>query len=167
LAARFTGAHVLHLLYRRPGKVPGQRVVEWLQSVAIANPGAFRSHFTGHSCSIQIRAADPWNFDLSDRTRLSIFHLDKKDAAVLAGLHFGNARGDRAGNGNVPFRARDDCFERCRLRYRNEQAATSSFRGATHGRLRETSFRHLAAWQLNSTDAKAHVTNRLATETLF
>jgi hypothetical protein len=155
--------------------VPGQRLVEWLQSVAIANSGAFQSHFTGHSCSIQIRAADPWNFDLSDRTRLSIFHLDKEDATVLAGLYFGNARGDRTGNGNVPFRARDDCFERCRLRYRNEQTATSSFRGygrrrkhrATHGHFREISFRHVAASRLNSTDAKAHVANRPAAETLF
>ena len=107
----------------------GQRLVEWFQSLAIANPAAFQSHFTGHSCSIQIRAADPWNFDLSDRTRLSIFYLDKEDAAVLAGLHFGNARSDRTGNGNVPFRARDDRFEHCRLRYRIKQAATFSFRG--------------------------------------
>lgn len=126
---------MLHLLYRRPGKVLGQRVVERLQSVAIANPGAFQSHFTGHSCSIQIRATDPWNFDLSDRTRLSIFHLDQEDAAVLAGLHFGNARGDRAGDGNVPFRARNDCFESCRLRYGNEQPEIYRLRGATRGPL--------------------------------
>ena len=133
LAARFTGAYVLRLLYRRPGKMSGQRLVEWLQSLAIANPATFQSYFPGHSCSIQIRAADPWNFDLSDRTRLSIFHLDKEDPLVLVGLYFGNACGDWTSNGNVSVRACDDRFESCRLWYRNEQAATCPFRGSDDG----------------------------------
>ena len=99
----------------------------------------------------------------------------KEDPLVLVGLYPGNARGDWTGNGNVPVRARDDRFEPCRLRYRNEQPGTYPFRGyderrkyrATHGHFRAIGPRHFAAWRLNSTDAKAHVANRLATETLF
>ena len=50
----------------------------------------------------------------------------KKTRLVLVGLYFGNARRDRTGNGNVSVRARDDRFESCRLRYRNEQPGTVS-----------------------------------------
>ena len=96
--------------------MPGQRLVEWLQSLAIADPATFEPHFTRYSCSIQICAADPWNFDLPDRTRLPIVHLDKEDPLILVGLHFGDARGDRISNGIVSFRPRHDRFESCRVR---------------------------------------------------
>src|SRR5207237_6353426 len=129
LAARFAGAYVLRLLYRRLGEMSGQRLVGWLQSLAIADQAAFQPYFTGHSCSIQIRATDPRNFDLSNRTRLPIFHLDKEDPLVLVGVYFGNARGDWVGNGNVPFCPCNDRFESCCLRYRNEQTATFHCRG--------------------------------------
>jgi len=115
LAAGVTGAHVLCLSYWRPGKMPGQRLVEWLKFVAIANPTTFQPHFVRHYCAIQIRAADPRNFNLSDRAWLTILHLDKEDPLILVDLHFGNARGYWAGNGNVSLRTHYDRSESCRV----------------------------------------------------
>ena len=48
---------VFYLFFRRSGKMSRQRLVEWIQSMAIADSATFRSCFPGHSCSIQIRFA--------------------------------------------------------------------------------------------------------------
>ena len=173
LAPRFAGAYVLHLLYRRLGEMSGQRLVGWFQSLAIADPSTFQPYFPRHSCSIQIRATDPWNFDLSNRTWLPNFHLDKEDPLVLVGVHPGNARGDWTGNGNVSFRPCDDRFESRRLRYRNEQGPTflcRGYRGPKRSEGQRTGISERAAFgasPLNSADAKAHSANRPAAETLF
>ena len=123
-------------------------MVGWFQSLAIADSPPFQPYFPGHSCSIQIRATDPRNFDLSSRARLLIFHLDKEDPLILVGVYLGNTRGDWAGNGNVPFRPCDDRFESCRLRYRNEQRATCLSRdssGPKHTATHEH-FRAISPW---------------------
>ncbi|HJW37798.1 MAG TPA: hypothetical protein VJ420_04165 [Candidatus Udaeobacter sp.] len=44
-------------------------------------------------------------------TDVSSFHLDEKDSPRLAGLYFGDARGNRINDGVVPLCARYDCDE--------------------------------------------------------
>jgi hypothetical protein len=85
-----------------------QRLVGRVESLAIASPTAFQSCFARYSCSIQIRSACAWNFNLLARGRLPDFHLDKKNPPNLAYLYFGDARGHRIADGIVPFRARYD-----------------------------------------------------------
>ena len=88
-----------------------QRLVEWVESLAIANPTAFQSYSARYSCSIQIRSARAGNFDLSARGQLPDFHLDKKNPPYLVYLYFGNARGHRIADGIVSFRVCDDRHE--------------------------------------------------------
>ena len=109
----FYSAHMCFVYFvRRSGKVPGQRLVEWLQSLAITDPATFFNlHFTGHSCSIQIRTADPRNFDLSDRTRLPIFIWIKKTRLYWLVCILAMHAAIGLAMGCISFRACDDRFE--------------------------------------------------------
>src|SRR5258708_6833020 len=153
--------------------MPGQRLVELRQSLAIPDPATLPSSFTRPSFSIQIRIADPRNFDLHDRTWLPIFHLDQEDPPILVGLHLGNACRYRTCNGIISFRACNDRFESCRLWYRNEERATGLCRfydgrkhRATSKRVR-ISPRRFSDWRVKSTHAQEAIGERPSAQTLF
>jgi hypothetical protein len=83
--------------------------------------------------AFQISSANPRNFDLSDRTWLCIFHLDKKDSVRLASLHCGDAYRHRTDNGNVSFRPRHDRPESCRVWRRFRSSFPQASRGSWAG----------------------------------
>ena len=118
LATCVTGAPLLRLLFRRPRKMPWQRLVEWIKSLAIPDTTAVQHHFTGYTASIQIPPACSRDFNLPARTWLCRFYLDEKDPVRLVDLHSGDARRHRFDDGNVSIRRCHDCIEPRRLRRR-------------------------------------------------
>jgi len=101
--ACLANTYVPHLLFRRSNEVSRRGMVDGGEYVARADTAAIRYYPPSTAYFLESRFASSRNRCLSDRNRLSVFHLVEKDALNLVGRRIGNACSHWTNDGALSF----------------------------------------------------------------